>query len=50
IRPCGLSPGDAARLCNDFTHEGRVPEPLRVARLVARGVVRSALCGDAVRP
>ena len=50
IRPCGLSPGDAARLCNDFTHEGRVPEPLRVARLVARGVVRSALCGDVVRP
>jgi hypothetical protein len=50
IRPCGISPSDAARLCNDFTHEGRVPEPLRVARLVARGVVRSALCGGVVSP
>jgi len=46
IRPYGLSPDDAARLCNDFTHEGRVPEPLRVARLIARGVVRSPLCGE----
>ena len=42
IRPCGLSPDDATRLCNDFTHEGRVPEPVRVARLVARGIVRSS--------
>ncbi len=50
IRPCGLSVDDATRLCNDFTHEGRVPEPIRVARLIARGVVRSALCGGAVSP
>ncbi|MCK8517629.1 endonuclease dU [Methanoculleus sp. 7T] len=45
IRPCGLSTEDAAMLCNDFTYEGRVPEPVRVARLIARGVVRSSLCG-----
>ncbi len=44
IRPYGLAWGDAARLCNDFTLEGRVPEPLRVARLVARGVMRSGIC------
>ncbi len=42
IRPYGLSLGDARRLCNDFTCEGRVPEPVRVARLIARGLVRSA--------
>ena len=42
VRSCGISPEDAARLCNDFTYEGRVPEPIRVARLVARGVVRSS--------
>ncbi|KUK60046.1 MAG: hypothetical protein XD82_1717 [Methanoculleus marisnigri] len=34
------------RLCNDFTREGRVPEPVRVARLVARGVVRSSAPDD----
>ncbi|MDK2916417.1 MAG: uncharacterized protein PWR25_974, partial [Euryarchaeota archaeon] len=36
VRSCGIPPEDAARLCNDFTYEGRVPEPIRVARLVAR--------------
>jgi hypothetical protein len=48
IRPYGLSPEDAARLCNDFTHEGRVPEPIRVARLIARGIVRSSECSGVV--
>lgn len=42
IRPYGISLEDAARLCNDFTYEGRVPEPIRVARLIARGLVRSS--------
>ncbi|HOI13533.1 MAG TPA: DUF99 family protein [Methanoculleus sp.] len=42
IRPYGIPLDDAARLCNDFTREGRVPEPVRVAQLVARGLVRSA--------
>ncbi len=46
IRPYGLSLGDATRLCNDFTYEGRVPEPVRVARLIARGLVRSARHGQ----
>ncbi|WP_214019697.1 DUF99 family protein [Methanoculleus sp.] len=42
IRSYGLSIEDAARLCNDFTREGRMPEPVRVARLIARGIVRSS--------
>lgn len=45
IRTCGISPEDAARLCNDFTHDGRMPEPVRVARLIARGLIRSSECG-----
>ena len=35
-RAWGLSPEDAGCICNDFTHEGGIPEPLRVARLCAR--------------
>jgi endonuclease V-like protein UPF0215 family len=38
IRSWGISHDDAARLCNDFTLEGRIPEPLRVARLCARSL------------
>jgi endonuclease V-like protein UPF0215 family len=40
IRATGLSPGDAARILKDFTRDGKVPEPVRVARLVARGAMR----------
>lgn len=36
IRCWGLNLEDAAKLCNDFTLEGSIPEPLRVARLCAR--------------
>jgi len=36
IRSFGISGDDAAVLCRDFTHEGKIPEPLRVARLCAR--------------
>jgi hypothetical protein len=36
IRAWGMGSRDAARLCNDFTLEGKIPEPLRVARLCAR--------------
>ncbi len=36
IRGWGISTADAARLCSDFTLSGRIPEPLRVARLCAR--------------
>jgi endonuclease V-like protein UPF0215 family len=36
IRCWGIDSCDGARLCNDFTLEGKIPEPLRVARLCAR--------------
>lgn len=38
IRACGISIANAARFCNDFTLDGKIPEPLRVARLCARQV------------
>jgi endonuclease V-like protein UPF0215 family len=38
IRSWGLSNDDAARFCSDFTIEGKIPEPLRVARLCARNL------------
>jgi len=39
IRCWGIDSGDGARLCNDFTLEGKIPEPLRVARLCARKLI-----------
>lgn len=39
LRACGLSPADALQLCNDFTLEGKIPEPLRVARLCSRNLI-----------
>lgn len=38
LRVAGIMRADAARLCRDFTLEGKIPEPLRVARLLARQV------------
>jgi endonuclease V-like protein UPF0215 family len=43
IRAWGIDQRDAARLCNDFTLEGKIPEPLRVARLCARHAPPSTL-------
>ncbi|MCX6686379.1 MAG: DUF99 family protein [Methanoregula sp.] len=40
LRGWGIELSDASRLCNDFTLEGKVPEPLRVARLCARGCMK----------
>jgi endonuclease V-like protein UPF0215 family len=39
IRPYGIDNSEAARLCDLFTLDGKIPEPLRVARLCARGVM-----------
>jgi hypothetical protein len=39
IRCWGIDGSDGARLCNDFTIEGKIPEPLRVARLCARNLI-----------
>ncbi|MDD1667489.1 MAG: DUF99 family protein [Methanomicrobiales archaeon] len=40
IRAVGMPEGDAATILRDFTRDGKVPEPLRVARLVARAAMR----------
>jgi uncharacterized protein len=40
IRPSGIPDREAAILCDQFTFDGRVPEPIRVARLTARGFMR----------
>ncbi len=39
LRSWGVSEISAAALCDAFTRDGKVPEPLRVARLVARSVI-----------
>jgi uncharacterized protein len=41
MRSYGLSEKDAKSVCINFTFDGRVPEPLRIARLYARSVMRS---------
>jgi endonuclease V-like protein UPF0215 family len=40
IRAWGISQSDALRLCDDFILEGKIPEPLRVARLCARSFLQ----------
>jgi endonuclease V-like protein UPF0215 family len=40
MRATGIPGEDAARVIRDFTRDGKVPEPLRVARLVARAAMR----------
>ena len=39
IRSYGIDNSEAARLCDLFTLDGKIPEPLRIARLCARGVM-----------
>jgi hypothetical protein len=46
LRCWGIGEDVAAEICDRFTLEGRHPEPLRVARIVARSVY--GLCGDAL--
>jgi hypothetical protein len=41
IRSHGLTDKEAGIVCSDFTYDGSIPEPLRVARLYARSVLRS---------
>jgi endonuclease V-like protein UPF0215 family len=48
LRTAGLERAMAERITDAFTREGKVPEPLRVARLVARAVMRTA--GDTCPP
>jgi uncharacterized protein len=42
LRAAGIGYEDAARFCRDFILEGKIPEPLRVARLLARQVFSEA--------
>jgi endonuclease V-like protein UPF0215 family len=42
LRAWGLSEPASTALCDAFTHDGKVPEPLRVARLIARSVTNLA--------
>ena len=44
-RPLGATAEETKGLLNSFTLEGRVPEPLRVARLLARKIMRDDLRG-----
>jgi len=44
IRSYGISGEEAARLCAAFTLDGKIPEPVRIARLCARAVLR--FCRD----
>ena len=43
LRSWGVNLPDAVRLCDDFTLEGKIPEPLRVARLCARSALKSQM-------
>ena len=47
LRAWGLGFSDAAKLCSDFTLEGKIPEPLRVARLCSRSLGH---CGSGSLP
>jgi len=42
VRAIGLNEEDAVRVLNRFTLHGSIPEPLRLARLLARAALRSA--------
>jgi endonuclease V-like protein UPF0215 family len=44
IRALGATAEEARVLLNKFTFDGRIPEPIRVARLAARAAMH--LCGD----
>lgn len=43
LRAVGIDTAEGARFCNGFTLDGKIPEPLRVARLCARKVLQQTL-------
>ena len=45
LRAVGLDEDDAIKLVNKFTLFGRVPEPLRVARLMAHSILNDVMAG-----
>ncbi|MBN1165863.1 MAG: DUF99 family protein [Methanospirillaceae archaeon] len=44
-RGYGISDRETAKVCRIFTHHGRIPEPVRVARLCARAFKQSTHSG-----
>jgi len=46
LRAVGLDEDDAAQLINRFTLFGRIPEPLRVARLMAHSILNDVVAGE----
>ncbi|MDD4126731.1 MAG: DUF99 family protein [Methanomicrobium sp.] len=46
LRASGISFSDAGWLCNAYTFQGRIPEPLRVAGLMAKGAVNYCISED----
>ncbi|ACL16851.1 endonuclease dU [Methanosphaerula palustris] len=40
LRLAGINIQEAGFICDQFTFDGRIPEPLRVARLMARSLMR----------
>ncbi|NYT06612.1 MAG: DUF99 family protein [Methanomicrobiales archaeon] len=40
LRTAGIPPEEGALITDAFTHEGRIPEPIRIARLVARAAMQ----------
>ena len=43
LRSWGIDSKEASYLCDSFTKEGRIPEPLRVAGIIARAAMRSVV-------
>lgn len=43
IRSYGLNEKEAQSVCSDFTYDGRIPEPIRVARLYARSILHAQI-------
>jgi hypothetical protein len=46
LRAQGVSEKEAGIICSDFTYDGRIPEPIRVARLYARSIMRSDILSE----
>ena len=47
VQRAGVSLSEAARVLTEFTVEGKIPEPLRVAHLIAGGVTTGQSRGRA---
>jgi endonuclease V-like protein UPF0215 family len=46
LRSYGIPEKEAGQLCSTFTLDGKIPEPLRVARICARAVMRYEQDGE----